>query len=75
MHYFGECIMNENNVVELNPLRTTEAMDAYALTVEAEIWGGIAAYVNEGVHPDRLSAILTRVANELLFLDGSEVDV
>jgi hypothetical protein len=61
--------MNENNVVALNPLRTTEAMDDYVLTVEAEIWGGLSAYVDKGVHPDRLAAILTRAANELLFID------
>jgi hypothetical protein len=61
--------MNENNVVALNPLRTTEAMDDYVLTVEAEIWGGLSAYVDKGVHPDRLAAILTRAAHELLFID------
>jgi hypothetical protein len=67
--------MNENNVVELAPLRTTEAMDDYALTIEAEIWGGIAMYVNQGVHPDRLAAILTRAAHELLFLVDTEEEL
>jgi hypothetical protein len=44
-------------------------MDDYALTIEAEIWGGLSAYVDKGVHPDRLAAILTRAAHELLFID------
>jgi hypothetical protein len=61
--------MEENNVFELTSLRSIGAMDDYALTVEAEIWGGLSAYVDKGVHPDRLAAILTRAAHELLFID------
>jgi hypothetical protein len=61
--------MEENNVFELTSLRSIGAMDDYALTVEAEIWEGLSAYVGKGVHPDRLAAILTRAAHELLFID------
>ena len=68
----GGYIMEENNVFELTSLRTSESMDNYALTIEAEIWGGLSAYVNQGVHPDRLAAILTRAAHELLFIDTYE---
>lgn len=54
------------------PIRTIEAMEDHMLDVEAEIWGGLCEYVNSGVNPDWLAAILTRAAHELLFLECEE---